>query len=158
MTRKETAKKYYADAFACSQAVFAAFGKEMGLTEDQCLKIGGAFGGGMARNQLTCGAVTGAMMVIGLLYGRGLGDDVSQKEITYEKANELFEEFQRRNGSLNCKDLLHGLSLNDPEELKKIQELGLFQTSCIKYIEDAVEILEDINEHKRCEKNESSSL
>jgi C_GCAxxG_C_C family probable redox protein len=144
MTRKETATRYYADAFACSQAVFTAFGKEMGLTEEQCLKIGGAFGGGMARQQLTCGAVTGAMMVIGLIYGRGLGDDVSQKEITYEKTNELFAEFQRRNRTLNCKDLLQGLNLNDPEELKKIQELGLFQTSCVKYIEDAVEIVEQI--------------
>ena len=144
MTRKETATKYYANAFACSQAVFAAFGKEMGLTEDQCLKIGGAFGGGMARQQLTCGAITGAMMVIGLIYGRGLGDDVSQKEITYEKTNELLTEFQRRNGSLNCRDLLQGLNLNDPEELNKIQELGLFQTSCVKYIEDVVDIVEEM--------------
>ena len=144
MTRKETATRYYADAFTCSQAVFAAFGKDMGLTEDQCLKIGGAFGGGMARQQLTCGAVTGAMMVIGLIYGKGLGDDVSQKEITYEKANELFAEFQRKNGSLNCRTLLKGLNLNDPEELKKIQELGLFQTSCVKYIQDVVEIVEQM--------------
>jgi C_GCAxxG_C_C family probable redox protein len=149
MTRKETATKYYADAFACSQAVFAAFGKNMGLTENQCLKIGGAFGGGMARKQLTCGAVTGAMMVIGLLYGRGLGDDVLQKEITYEKANELFEEFQIRNGSMNCRDLLQGLNLNNPDELKKIQELGLFQTSCVRYIQDAVEIVENLIEHNR---------
>ena len=144
MNRKETATRYYAYAFACSQAVFAAFGKEMGLTEDQCLKIGGAFGGGMARQQLTCGAVTGAMMVIGLLYGRGQGDEVSQKEITYEKTNELFKEFQSRNGSLNCKDLLQGFNLNDPGELKKIQELGLFQTSCVKYIQDVVEIVEQM--------------
>jgi C_GCAxxG_C_C family probable redox protein len=144
MTRKETATNYFADAFACSQAVFAAFGKDMGLTEDQCLKIGGAFGGGMARKQLTCGAVTGAMMVIGLFYGRGLGDVVSQKEITYEKANELFTEFIRRNGSLNCNDLLNGLNMNNPEELKQIKEQGLFQTSCVKYIEDVVEILENL--------------
>ncbi len=142
MNRKETATSYYADAFACSQAVFAAFGKEMGLTADQCLKIGSAFGGGMARKQLTCGAVTGAMMVVGLLYGRGLCDEVSQKEITYEKTNELFKEFQSRNGSLNCRDLLQGLNLNDPEELMKIQELGLFKSSCVKYIQDAVVIVE----------------
>ena len=144
MTRKDIATKYYTDAFACSQAVFASFGKEMGLTEDQCLKIGGAFGGGMARQQMTCGAVTGALMVIGLLYGRGLGDDVSQKDITYEKANELFTEFKRRNGSLNCKDLLTGLNLNDPEELKKIQELGLFKSNCVRYIEDAIDIVEQM--------------
>ena len=149
MNRKEIATKYYADAYACSQAVFAAFANEMGLTEDQCLKIGGAFGGGMARKQLTCGAVTGAMMVIGLLHGRGLGDDVSQKEITYEKANELFAEFQKRNGSTNCKELLQGLNMNDPEELKKIQEQGLFKSNCVKYVQDAVDLIEEMIERNR---------
>ena len=79
-----------------------------------------------------------------MLYGRGLGDDVSQKEITYEKSNELFTEFKRRNGSLNCRDLLQGLNLNDPEDLKKIQELGLFKSNCVKYIEDVVEIVEQM--------------
>jgi C_GCAxxG_C_C family probable redox protein len=142
MTRKETATRYFADSFSCSQAVFAAFGKEMGLTEDQSLKAGGAFGGGMARQQLTCGAVTGAMMAIGLLYGRGTGEDAAQKEVTYEKANALFDEFRKRNGSLNCRELLQGLSMNDPEELQKIRELGLFKTNCVKYVEDAVEIVE----------------
>jgi C_GCAxxG_C_C family probable redox protein len=144
MTRQENAEFYFAEGFACSQAVFAAFGKEMGLTEGQCLKIGCAFGGGMARQQLTCGAVTGAMMVIGLLYGRGFDDDISEKEFTYKKTNEFFSEFRNRNGSLNCRDLLQGLNMNDPEELKKIQELGLFKTSCVKYIQDAVEIVEKL--------------
>jgi C_GCAxxG_C_C family probable redox protein len=144
MTRQEKAEFYFAEGFACSQAVFAAFGKEMGLTEDQCLKIGCAFGGGMARQQMTCGAVTGAMMVIGLLYGRGLDDDISKKEFTYEKTNEFFSEFRSRNGSLDCNDLLQGLNMNDPEELKKIQELGLFKTSCVKYVRDAVEIVEQL--------------
>jgi hypothetical protein len=43
MTRKEDASLYFADGFNCSQAVFTAFGKEKGLTEDQCLQIGCAF-------------------------------------------------------------------------------------------------------------------
>jgi len=51
MTRQEDAVIYFADTFNCSQAVFTAFGKNMGLTENQCLKIGCTFGGGMARRQ-----------------------------------------------------------------------------------------------------------
>lgn len=51
MTRKEDATLYFSDAFNCSQSVFTAFGKEHGLTEDQCLKIGCAFGGGMGLQQ-----------------------------------------------------------------------------------------------------------
>jgi C_GCAxxG_C_C family probable redox protein len=142
MTRKETATRYFSDGFSCSQAVFTVFGKDAGLTEDQCLKTGTAFGGGMARQQMTCGAVTGALMALGLIYGRGVNDDETKKEITYEKTNEFFTEFRRRNTSLNCRELLRGLSFSDPDELKKIQELNLFSTSCVKYIGDAVEIVE----------------
>ena len=80
MTQKEDATIYFADTFNCSQAVFTVFGKEQGLTEDQCLKIGCAFGGGMGRQQYTCGAVTGALMSLGLHFGRGLNDNISKKE------------------------------------------------------------------------------
>jgi C_GCAxxG_C_C family probable redox protein len=146
MTRKEDAERYFADGFTCSQAVFAVFGRDYNLTEDQCLKIGCAFGGGMARNQFTCGAVTGALMVIGLIYGRGVNDDISKKEITYRKTNEFLAEFTRNHGSVVCKELLQGLNLNDPEDLKKIGELGLFPTACSKYVGDAVVILEQLLE------------
>ena len=120
--------------------------KILGLTEDQCLKIGCAFGGGMARNQFTCGAVTGALMVIGLIDGRGVNDDISKKEITYRKTNGFLAEFTRNHGSVVCKELLQGLNLNDPGDLKKIGELGLFPTACSKYVGDAVVILEHLME------------
>src|SRR5271157_2540644 len=123
MTRKEDAVLYFADGYTCAPAVFTAFGKEMGLTEDHCLKIGCAFGGGMARNQYTCGAVTGALMVLGLHFGRGLDDGMEKKEITYEKTNEFFDEFSKRHSSIVCKELLQGLSMTDPDDRKKIEEL-----------------------------------
>ena len=66
MTKSETALDYFRNKFNCSQAVFAAFGPAYGLSEDSCLKIGCAFGGGMGKQQLTCGAVTGALMALGL--------------------------------------------------------------------------------------------
>ena len=144
MTKKEDAKLYFADAFNCSQSVFTSFGKECGLTEDQCLKIGCAFGGGMGRQQLTCGAVIGALMALGIHFGRGLNDNISKKELAYEKTIEFMLEFSKRNGSVCCKELLGGLRMNDPEEHKKIEELKLFQTACVKYIEDAVEITEQL--------------
>jgi len=144
MTKQEDATIYFADTFNCSQAVFTSFGKEMGLTEDQCLKIGSAFGAGMARRQYTCGAVAGSLMALGLYFGRGLGDDISKKEFTYSKTEEFFKEFEKRNGSVICKDLLQGLDMNNPKDRKRIEELGLFQTSCVKYVRDAVEIVEKL--------------
>lgn len=144
MTKSENATLYFTDTFNCSQAVLAAFGQDYGLSEDQCLKLGCAFGGGMARQQMTCGAVTGALMALGLAFGRGANDPYSITGITYLKAAELFKEFKKRNGSLVCRELLHGLNMNDPQDQKKIQELELFQMVCVKYVLDAVEITEQL--------------
>ena len=146
MTRTEIASHYFSNTFNCSQSVVTAFGKDFNLSEDLCLKIACAFGGGMARTQTTCGAVTGALIVIGLAFGRGAQDPYSHTENTYAKAKDLFHAFILRNGSLNCKELLLGLDMNDKEDKKKIQQAGLFKTSCMKYVRDAVEITEGMIE------------
>jgi C_GCAxxG_C_C family probable redox protein len=144
MTKSENAALWFADTFNCSQAVLTSFGQDYGLTEEQCLKIGCAFGGGMARRQMTCGAVTGALMALGLHFGRGENDPYSQTGTAYEKTNAFFEEFTKLNGSITCRDLLQGLDMNDPVDKEKIRELELFTTSCAKYVQDAVRITETL--------------
>jgi C_GCAxxG_C_C family probable redox protein len=143
-TKSENAIQYFRIGFNCSQAVLATFGQEYEVPEDACLRLACAFGGGMARRQMTCGAVTGALMVLGLKFGRARNDDISKKTETYEKANDFIKEFIKRNGSVSCRELLHGLDMNDPEEQKVIEELELFQTVCVKYVRDAVEIMQGI--------------
>jgi C_GCAxxG_C_C family probable redox protein len=144
MTRSEEAIVLFSKGFNCSQSVLAAFGKEFGLSEDVCLKIACAFGGGMGRRQLTCGAVTGALMVLGLKYGMANGDEMLKKVNTYKKTAEFFEMFKKLNGSTDCKVLLQGLDMNNAADLEKINELNLFQTTCYKCVNDAVEIVENI--------------
>ena len=61
MTKTDDASPWFADGFNCSQSVLTASGGDYGLTEEQCLKLGCSFGGGIARKQLTCGAVAGDM-------------------------------------------------------------------------------------------------
>jgi C_GCAxxG_C_C family probable redox protein len=144
MTRTENAGLWFADTFNCSQAVLASFGEDNGLTEDQCLRIACAFGGGMGRRQMTCGAVTGALMALGLHFGRAADDPYDKSVLTYEKSNVFFAEFIKRNGSLCCRELLLGLDMNDPADQEKIREQDLFRTACAKYVRDAVEITEHI--------------
>ena len=144
MTKPEKAIEYFEQGFNCSQSVLTAFTHDFGISEDDMLRISCAFGGGMGRRQLTCGAVSGALMVLGLYFGRGKEDDIVKKAVTYEKAAEFMKEFELRNFSVNCKDLLHGLSFHDPDDMKKIEELNLFKTSCHKFAKDAVEIVQQI--------------
>ena len=96
----------------------------------------------MGRQQLVCGAVTGAIMALGIKYGKALHDDESKKKQTYDKTVEFFNEFKKIHGSVNCRELLAGLDLNDPEDHKRIVESGMFDTHCRKYVEDAVGIVE----------------
>jgi len=144
MEKKEKALEYFRNKFNCSQAVFTVFGKEYGLSADDCLKLSCAFGGGMGRQQQTCGAVTGALIALGMKYGKGINDPEEKKQYTYLKTREFFQKFSELNGSVNCRELLDGLDMNDPEDLQKIMELKLFDLKCEKYVADAVKIVDTI--------------
>jgi C_GCAxxG_C_C family probable redox protein len=145
MNRSEKATWYFNSSFNCSQSVLAAFAPGLSISEDDSLKIACAFGAGMGRNQLTCGAVTGALMVLGLQHGNAFHDDESKKQWTYALTQEFCEEFIKKNGSLNCRELLLGLDMNDPDDSLKIKELGLHDTHCSRFVKDAVEIIEQIS-------------
>jgi C_GCAxxG_C_C family probable redox protein len=142
MKKTNKAIEYFRNKFNCSQAVFTVFGIDYGLTENDCLKVACAFGGGMGRQQHTCGAVTGAMMALGIKYGKGLNDSEDKKQLTYSKARELFAEFNKLHGTTNCRELLNGLDLNNPEDHEKIIEQRLYDIKCEKYVTDSVIIVE----------------
>ena len=141
MDKQTTATNFFRCQFNCSQSVLATFGPEYGLSDDECLKIATAFGGGMGRQQHICGAITGALMVLGLKYGKGLNDPEEKKKYTYQLTKEFFDEFKRLNGSENCLELLDGLDMNNPVDNKKIVERNYFEIRCEKYVSDAVNIL-----------------
>jgi C_GCAxxG_C_C family probable redox protein len=145
MNRSDKAVEYFRNKFNCSQSVFTVFGTEHGLSEDDCLKIGCAFGAGMGRQQLTCGAVTGALMALGLKYGKAVGDPDEKKQHTYEMTREFFKEFVASHGTTSCRELLKGLDINDPDDHKKIIDQGLFETLCEKYVIESVRKVEKIS-------------
>jgi C_GCAxxG_C_C family probable redox protein len=146
MDKETTAINYFRNHFNCSQSVLTAFGPDFGLSEDESMRIATAFGAGMGRQQHICGAITGALMVLGLRYGKGLNDPEEKKSYTYLKTREFFDEFKRLNGSVNCLDLLDGLDINNPEDHKLIEERNLFNIRCEKYVSDAVTILNKLTE------------
>jgi C_GCAxxG_C_C family probable redox protein len=144
MDRSEKALSYFDNKFNCAQSVLTAFADESGLSEEESLRVSCAFGGGMGRQQHTCGAVTGAAMALGLRFGKGKNDSDEKKLNTYDKTVELFDEFTKLNGSTNCHQLLNNLNMRDEKELELINEQNLFHTNCRKYVADAVRIAENI--------------
>jgi C_GCAxxG_C_C family probable redox protein len=143
MTRREKALSLFREGFSCSQAVFAAFAEEMGLPRDAALKISQPFGGGIAKSGDWCGAVTGALLVIGLKHGRTRAGDTAAKDRTYALVQEFVRRFLARNGALRCRDLL-GCDIATPEGEKTIEEKRLHEIRCEPVVGDAVEILEGL--------------
>ena len=133
----------FKEGFSCSQAVLSACGGRFGLDRETALRVAGAFGGGMARRGETCGAVTGAFMVIGLKHGKIKADDNTAREKTYDLAKEFTVKFVSRNKSIICKELL-GYDLSTPEGREAVKEKKLATTICPKFVQDAVEIVEEI--------------
>ena len=81
--------------YNCSQCVALAFAKEMGLTEEQALKMASGFGGGFGRMREVCGAFSGITLVLGALYGN---TDPAKKTQTYTEIQALAEQYKQRNG------------------------------------------------------------
>jgi C_GCAxxG_C_C family probable redox protein len=92
----------------------------------------------------TCGAVTGALMVIGLKYGQTTGEDKAAKEKSYELVREFVKRFRARNrGCIACRELL-GADISTPDGMQKIREKQAFTTMCPKFVRDAAEIVEEL--------------
>ena len=138
MDYKEKALQLFSQKFHCSQAVLAAFAKDLGITECQALKLGASFGGGMCKGEV-CGACTGALMAIGLKYGQCRVGDTESKAKTNEMTVKFLDLFSSKNGSYLCKDLL-GCDLATDEGKAYAIEHELFTTLCPKLVESATEI------------------
>ena len=143
MSKAEEALTRFGQGFSCSQAVFATYAPELGLDQPTALRIASGFGGGMGCMAKTCGAVTGAFLVLGLKYGPS-NTDRDAKEAIYARVRQFAEQFKARNATLECRDLL-GCDISTAEGLGHARESGLFKQKCPKFVQDACEILEELS-------------
>jgi C_GCAxxG_C_C family probable redox protein len=140
--RVDLARARFDAGFSCSQSVFAAFAPDLGLDADAALRVAAAFGGGMGRTGGTCGAVTGALMALGLKYGSAVADKAA-KEQTYAHVREFMARFEARHDATTCAQLL-GVSIATPEGQAAAREANLFKTVCPGLVESAAAILEEM--------------
>jgi len=123
--------------------VLSAYGTRFGLDRETALRVSGAFGGGMGRMGETCGAVTGALMVIGLKFAKMRPGDDDAREQSYALAQEFMDAFGERNGSLLCRELL-GVDVSTAEGMATVRAKDLFATICPQYVRHAGELLEKL--------------
>jgi C_GCAxxG_C_C family probable redox protein len=133
MSKVKKAVKCFEDGYNCSQAIFSTYCRDFGVPAEQAIKIASGFGGGMHIDS-TCGAVTGAFMVLGLKFAKG-------KDKPYDKTLKFTEAFCRKNKSTNCQTLI-GCDIRTEEGKDKAIREGLFNKICSQLVKDSAEILE----------------
>ena len=101
----EKAAELFLSGYNCAQSVYAAFAPQLGISEKQAAKMASALGGGLCRMRETCGAVSGAMMVLGALKGYDTPDD-NAKKILYARGQRIMKQFKESFGTLRCLELL----------------------------------------------------
>ena len=133
-------KEMFCKGYNCAQAVVTAFHEELGMTESEAARLSSSFGGGMGRMRETCGAVSGMLLVAGLLWGYGTPGDDEAKAAHYRLVQEMAAKFRERTGSLICRELL-GNPPSDPNPTPRTADF--YKTRpCAGFVALAAEILD----------------
>ena len=112
--REYIAESLFRSGYNCSQTVFATFADVSGMTEEEAARLASPFGAGFGKMREVCGAVTGMVMLAGVLEGYSDPADAEAKKELYALVQKMCNEFKEREGSLICRELL---GLKEGEDL-----------------------------------------
>lgn len=141
MERAVLAAELFVNGYNCAQAIAVAFCDEIGMSKEQAAKMASSFGGGMGRLREVCGAVSGMLLVAGILYGYETpGDDV-QKKAHYTRVQELAGAFRQQVGSIVCREILKNPP-SDPTPSPRT-EAYYRERPCARMVYTAAQILDD---------------
>jgi len=140
-SRSELAVRKFVEGCNCAQSVLYPFCADLGLDPATGMKAASGFGGGMGRQGEVCGAVSGAILALGLRFG---GGDRAGVEAAYAKTRELVARFRQKHGAILCRQLLEGIDLATEEGHRRFQELGLREKTCRRCVQTAAALLEDL--------------
>jgi len=136
----EKAADHFKQNYNCAQSVLLAMQEYYGIRENKLIpKIATAFGGGIGRRGSLCGALTGAIIAIGLKHGTNK-PILEEKEKAYKLAQNFYEQFVKTWGSPFCRELI-GYNLTNPEELERVRKSNVLDEKCSYFVKNAVEIL-----------------
>ena len=104
MNKEEQAEQLFLGGLNCAQSVFGAFAADFGLDPETAAKVSCGLGGGVGRMRETCGAATGAALVLGMKYG-------PDKAAVYPHVQKVLAAFKAECGSIVCRELLSGVGV-----------------------------------------------
>ncbi|MBQ6470295.1 MAG: C_GCAxxG_C_C family protein [Lachnospiraceae bacterium] len=127
----------------CSQVVMGQWAEELDLDEETAVRMMAPFGGGAFDGEM-CGAVSGALAVIGARYGHYELGDAEGNQRMIAKVKEFKDAFKERFGTLVCRELLGEYDFSKEGDMQRAAESGIFMEKCTGFVGAALEILEEI--------------
>jgi C_GCAxxG_C_C family probable redox protein len=136
----ERARALFAvEGYNCTMAVMSALLEMAGVDPTEHLALAAPFGAGIARAGLTCGALTGAVLALGMLKGPKVYNGREAKETAYRLCAPVVKTFEKRMGSALCADIT-GVDIATPEGRERMRELGILETKCFPAVELAARL------------------
>jgi C_GCAxxG_C_C family probable redox protein len=142
MSKVEEAVDCFCRGAACSQAILGTYAPALGLPREQAMKLASGFAGGMRLGE-TCGAVTGAFMLLGLKYAAANCDQRDCRESVYAPIRKFAEEFRKRDRTVLCKELI-GCDISTPQGAREALQKGVYRSICPDLVRHAAEIIEQM--------------
>lgn len=137
---KEKAMHLFDNGCNCSQAVVLTFAERFNLDKESAIALSVPFGGGMSKQGKTCGCLTGALMVIGLCYGKDSTTIISNRGLSYNRGKAFIQKFNERFEATECRTLIK-LDLNREKDLEEAVK-NVFSNRCKSMIGETAEMLE----------------
>ena len=127
------AERYFHEGHNCAMAVLRAVAETLQVAHPRCVPaVALGMGGGIGHTDRTCGAVTGAIMALGLAVSRFTeGPLIQKKEEAGTLAAALLNRFLDEFGSVDCRPLL-GFSWSDPDARERWEREG--HPTCDRYV------------------------
>ncbi len=142
MTKKEKVLSVFHNNLNCAQSILTVYGKDFGIDEKSAKGIACGFGSGIGKTQQLCGAVTGAVMILGAKYFDE-NNTAETKEKVYTKTREMIKSFEEKNKCSDCRNLL-GIDISAEKGLQHAYDKDVFNLQCKKYLSDICDLLDKL--------------
>ncbi len=135
----DRSRAHFASGYNCAESVLLAVTEYLGIQSEAIPRVATPFGGGMARAQEVCGAVTGGAMAVGMLCGRD--EPKGDRAAADARVKAFMQWFRENHGDVTCR-ALSGVDFSDPEQSAAFRSAGgPHQTICVPLVTAATKYL-----------------
>ena len=143
LSRSERARGLFEQGANCAQAVAGAFADVVGMKEEELFKLASGFGGGVGRMREVCGAVSGMVLIMNMLYGNDDISDKNAKDAHYARVQSVIKKFEAETSSIICRTLLKLAEDADTPPVSEARTKEYYQKRpCAALVELAAQLLE----------------